>query len=291
MNDLKFTTAGEYAEGNKMNVKLFEICFEERQLGNVDPLLTPFDNIKNEQPELREYHNFRRLFDEGHTKDLDLWGAFGPRWGGKLRYSAQEIFDTIEQNPGHDVYIFNHARIVNALTYNVWDQGELFHKGITKVARHALDAAGYNENTTNQMMTNLDTCYCSYFIATNEFWKGYLDFLSLIKTRLEHLPDDLAEIYHGSANYSRDASLNMFPFIVERMFSTYLQYHKDLKIFAKPYDYKVYTELQDNMVNILSSLNTMKTLVHLHGSKELFNCWHSMRIAYLKDMPQLLHLD
>lgn len=274
-----------------MNVKLFEICFEERQLNNVDPLLTPFDNTKNEQPELREYHNFRRLFDEGHTKDLDLWGAFGPRWGGKLRYPAQDIFDTIENNPGHDVYIFNHARIVNALTYNVWDQGELFHKGITKVARHALDAAGYNPNATNQMMTNLDTCYCSYFIATNAFWKDYLDFLYIIKNRLENLPDDLAEIYHGSANYSRDASLNMFPFIVERMFSTYLSYRQDLKVFAKPYDYKVYTELQDNMVNILSSLNTMKTLVHLHKSQELFQCWHSMRIAYLKDMPQLLHLD
>jgi len=274
-----------------MNVKLFEICFEERQLANVDPLLTPFDNTKNEQPELREYHNFRRLFDEGHTKDLDLWGAFGPRWGGKLRYPAQDIFDTIKNNPGHDVYIFNHARIVNALTYNVWDQGELFHKGITKVARHALDAAGYDQNATNGMMTNLDTCYCSYFIATNAFWKDYLDFLSLIKTRLEHLPDDLAEIYHGSANYSRDASLNMFPFIVERMFSTYLSYRKDLKVLSKPYDYKVYTELQDNMVNILSSLNTMKTLVYQHKSRELFECWNSMRIAYLKDMPQLLHLD
>lgn len=291
MNDLKFTTAGEFAEGNKMNVKLFEICFEERQLNNVDPLLTPFDNTKNEQPELREYHNFHRLFDEGHTKDLDLWGAFGPRWGGKLRYSAQEIFDIIEQNPGHDVYIFNHARIVNALTYNVWDQGELFHKGITKVARHALEAAGDDPNLTNSMMTNLDTCYCSYFVATNAFWKDYLDFLDMIKKRLENLPNDLAEIYNGSANYSRDASLNLFPFIVERMFSTYLQHRQDLKVLSKPYNYKVYTELQDNMVNILSSLNTMKTLVHQHKSRELFECWNSMRIAYLKDMPQLLHLD
>jgi len=53
----------------------------------------------------------------------------------------------------------------------------------------------------------------------------------------------------------------------------------------------VYNELQENMVNILSSLNTMKTLVHQHKSRELFECWHSMRIAYLKDMPQLMHLD
>jgi hypothetical protein len=274
-----------------MTVKLFEICFEENQLNDVDPLFTPFDNTKNEYPELREYHNFHRLFDEGHTQDLDLWGAFGPRWPSKLRYSSQEIFKTIEDNPGHDVYIFNHARIVSALTYNVWDQGELYHKGITNVARHALEAAGYNPNTTSAIMTNLDTCYCSYFVATNAFWKDYLNFLDMIKKRLENLPDDLAEIYHGSANYSRDASLNMFPFIVERMFSTYIQYRSDLKVFSKPYDYKVYNELQENMINILSSLNTMKTLVHQHKSRELFECWHSMRIAYLKDMPQLLHLD
>jgi hypothetical protein len=275
-----------------MNVKLFEICFKEDQIENVDSLLTPFDNTQNEHPELREYHNFRRLYDEGHTKDLDLWGAFGPRWPSKLRYSSQEIFDTIKENPGHDVYLFNHGRVINALTYNVWDQGELHHKGISRVASYALKEAGYDPNMIGSIMTNIDTCYCSYFMATNDFWKDYLEFLALIKEKLENdLPEDLAQIYYGSANYSRDASLNMFPFIAERMFSTYLQYHKDLKVYAKQYDYRVYGELQDSMVDILSSLNTIKTLSHLHQSNKLFNCWHTMAKTYVKDIPRLLHLD
>jgi hypothetical protein len=275
-----------------MNVKLFEICFEKDQIKNVDSLLTPFDNTKNEYPELREYHNFRRLYNEGHTKDLDLWGAFGPRWQSKLRYSSREIFDAIEQNPGHDVYIFNHGRVINALTYNVWDQGEIHHKGITRVAHHALLSAGYNPNATTVMMTNLDTCYCSYFVATNAFWKDYLEFLATIKEKLDNeLPEDIAKIYHSSANYSRDKSLNMFAFIVERMFSTYLQYRQDLKVFSKPYNYSDYKELQPSMVNILSSMNTIKTLAHIHRSKELMQCWRTIAKTYVQDIPQLLHVD
>lgn len=274
-----------------MNVKLFEICFEERQLGNVDPLLTPFDNTKNEQPELREYHNFHRLFDEGHTKDLDLWGAFGPRWNRKLRYSAQEIFNAIENNPGNDVYIFNHARIVNALTYNVWDQGEIFHPGITKVAKYALNAAGYNHQKVSVLMTDHDTCYCSYFIATNEFWKEYLDFLDMIKKRLDNLPDDLNKIYKGSANYSRDRKLNLFPFIVERLFSTFLHIKNDLKIHSKEYDYNLYAELNDDGKETLRNLNSLKSIAQQKKSEDLFNLWNSSRHDLLKKYPQLLHLD
>jgi hypothetical protein len=129
-----------------LNYKIFQICFEDRQIPLVDPLLTPFDNTSNEKPELREFHSFNRIIDEGFADGLDAWGVFGPRWQSKMRYEANVIKDAIDENVGFDVYVFNHARVQNALTANVWEQGEYFHPGIKQVVRSALINGGYDTN-------------------------------------------------------------------------------------------------------------------------------------------------
>jgi hypothetical protein len=274
-----------------MNYKIFQICFEKDQLNKVDPLLTPFDNTENEKPELREYHNFLKLIADGHTDDLDAWGMFGPRWEQKMRHDSKLVFDTIENNPGNDIYLFNHARIHEALTFNVWEQGELFHKGIRSVASKALEQAGYDPDIVNFIMVDEVTCYCSYFVATKEFWKDYLEFLAKIKNELENLPDDLATIYYGSANYGRDLNLNMFPFIVERMLSTFLVLHPKYKIHARKADYTLYENALKNFTGSIMALSNLKKLALKHDSSDIFNQWDALRDFFIKMTPQLFNLD
>lgn len=275
-----------------MNTKIFQICFEEDQLNQVDPLLTPFDNTKNEKPELREYHNFVRIMEEGHADGLDYWGVFGPRWQEKMRHDSKLIFDSIEANPGHDVYLFNHARIQDALTYNVWEQGEYYHKGIRDVVKYVFMLSGFDQSAIERLMTDQTTCYCSYFVASKEFWNDYLNFLKIFISKIDALPEELANIYHGSANYSRDANLNMFPFIVERLFSTFLILREEkYKVWARPYDYEVYRGQINDFTKVIHSLNDMKSLVIKHDSPELFNDWNTLRYFFVKVHPELFNLD
>ena len=275
-----------------MNYKIFQICFEENQLSQVDPLLTPFDNTKNERPELREYHSFLKIRENGITDDLDAWGIFGPRWKEKMRYPAEEIVQAIDTNPNYDVYLFNHARVQDALTFNVWDQGEYFHKGIRTVAEHVLKELGYETDILNDMMFEGSTCYCSYFVARKEFWNDYLDFLAKIKDKLENLPEDIDRIYKSSANYARDSSLNLFPFLVERLFSTFLVINRDkYSVYAKPYDYSLYANQMGDFVQVISALKNLKTLTLKHDSHEIFHQWNAIRLFLLKTQPNLMHLD
>ena len=272
-----------------MNYKIFQICFEDRQIPLVDPLLTPFDNTSNEKPELREFHSFNRIIDEGFADDLDAWGVFGPRWQSKMRYEANTIKDAVDNNDGYDVYIFNHARVQNALTANVWEQGDYFHPGIKQVVRSAFIAGGYDTNALDNVMTD-STCYCSYFVATKAFWLEYIAFLKDIKKHLEALTGEDAEIYHGSANYSRDPNLNMFPFIVERLFSTFLQM-KEYKVYSQPYDYSVYKNQINDFSKVLESLYGIKRVVVEKQSQELFEHWNLLRLYFAKTHPDLFNLD
>lgn len=275
-----------------MNYKIFQICFEPRQIELVQSPLTPFDNISNERPELREYHSFVKAIENGSTDGLDAWGFLGPRWEAKLKYSADEIKNAIDQNSDNDVWIFNHARAVNALTYNVWEQGEFFHKGLRKVAESVLTVAGFDNSAINAFMTEHNTCYCSYFVARKEFWEDYIDFLSKIIVATENLPEDIKSIYNSSANYSRDNTLNMFPFLIERLFSTFLVIrHGKYKVSPKTYDYDVYAPQVGEFTKVLSALNDLKNHVVEQDSEVIFDSWNSIRMYFVKTQPQLFNLD
>ena len=275
-----------------MNYKLFQICFTEDQLKEVDPLFTPFDNTANERPELREFHSFMKVWDKNVIEDLDAWGFFGPRWKEKLRYGSPDIAYEIENNPGYDVYTFNHARIVDALFFNVWEQGEKWHPGIRQVVKKVLELMGHDSGILDDLMFDQTTCYCSYFVATKEFWKDYLEFLAKVKDCLENLSEEEKKIYESSANYARDKNLNLFHFIIERMFSTYLILNRDkIKVHAKPYDYNVYSGQLGEFVQVISALNNLKKLTLKHYSEEIFYQWNAIRMFLLKTQPNLINLD
>ena len=134
------------------------------------------------------------------------------------------------------------------------------------------------------------TCYCSYFVATKAFWLEYIKFVKDIKEKLEALAGQDAEIYHGSANYGRDPNLNMFPFIVERLFSTFLQL-KEYKVYSQPYDYGVYKNQINDFSKVLESLYAIKRMVVEQQSPELFEHWNLLRLYFAKTHPDLFNLD
>ena len=271
-----------------MNYKIFQICFEKDQIERVDPLFTPFDNTENLHPELREYQSFKRIYEEDRAKGLDAFGVFGPRWQEKLRFSAETITNAIDNNPGYHVYVFNHARVVDALTHNVWEHGEVFHKGIQRVTESALKAAGYDTKVLNEVMGS-NVCYSSYFVAKKVFWRDYLDFLDDMKSRFEDLTGEDARIYRSSANYSRDKELTMFPFIVERLFSTFLHLNKEYKVYSNPYDYSVYQVPE--FESLLETLNHLKRQSIETKNIDTYKRWHGLRERILTDHPRVFHLD
>lgn len=277
-----------------MKYKIFQTYFQENQLKEIDPILTPFNNITNLKPELREYHCFKRIIDESYIQELDAWGMLGPRWKEKLRYNAFELKKSVESNQNNDIWIFNHARIHHALTFNVWEQGEFLHKGIKNLSFYIMNKLNYPVTELEKIMTEETTCYCSYFVARKSFWLDYIKFLDEIFLILTdpNLPENIKRLTKISANYGRDLSLNLFPFIVERFFSTYISMNKNkYKIYFKPYDYGLYSKELGDFTIVLHTLNNLKTLIAKTNSKELLEQWNNLRNYYLKNFPSLLNLD
>lgn len=270
-------------------IKLFQVCNTKEELKNVETNFVAFDNTSSIHKDLKEFHIFDRLITDGHTKDVGYWGIFDTVYKTRLRFDSNEIIKTINENPNKDIYLFNFAKIHDALTVNVWEQGDNYFPGIKRVAEYSLDKMGYDPKVVNLMTTDANTCYNNYFVASSKFWKRYMVFLNSLKSELDDLPSDMDRIY--KTNYTADLNATLFPFIVERMLTTFLLIDKTWNVYAKPYDYEIYRPQINDSVNLLKSVNEIKKLVVKLNSNELLEQWNTLRMFIVKVSPRIFDID
>jgi hypothetical protein len=224
-----------------MNYKLFGVCFKQEHFDNLDKNFTPFNNMENKFPRMREYPLLLRAYEENKDNpDIDAWGLFGPKFLKKWRLPSDTLVNAIENNPDNDIWLFNHARIISSITLNVWEQTEYLN-GMRTLAEYVFKKLEIPAEVLRTMTYSDITVYCHYVVAKKSFWNEYIPFLKKIKYELDILPPNLKEILNRNANYHDDSNLNYFPFIIERMLTTFLVLNKkQFKIYADPYNFECY---------------------------------------------------
>lgn len=265
-----------------MNYKIFQPYYKKGQLETLDAEFTPYDNMENERPELREYHIFNSAIKNRVTEGLDAWGFFSTRWKAKTRLMPKHYISWVDSKPGYDVYLVNPAIIQECASVNVWEQGDVYHPKMMKATQTVLDAMGLDIRLDRIVMTSDTYCFCSYFVASRSFWEHYTSFLQEFFSCIDSVDDTTKSIINRNANYKKDASLNYFPFIVERLFPTFLHMHQSrYRIASFPYQYDLYRPLIGDIVDLVKSVSLLKKKsVDLDNGK-LLNTWQTARIEYL----------
>jgi len=235
-----------------MNLKIYQAYFKNDQIPLLDSVFTPLDNTENLHPELREYAINLKAYNLAVAAGADMWGTFSYHWRSKIMLmDAEGIFRRIEDNPGYDVYFFNGHYDQVVLSYNVWEQGQWHHKNILKIVEYLFPKLGIDSLVLLQPMGRNHMFFSCHCVASKEFWDGFLDLATRYYNEIENLPNNIKELHNGSANYPGDLSAWYFPFIHERLFSTYLFINKH-KFKALPYhdgenyhSYQYFHELTD----------------------------------------------
>ena len=80
-------------------------------------------------------------------ENLSHWGFFSWKWKKKCKIEPSHFVDFINQNPNNDVYIMNWAPYLEAVSMNVWTQGDLNHNNISNIAFAILKEMNYNTIT------------------------------------------------------------------------------------------------------------------------------------------------
>lgn len=275
-----------------MNIKIYQSYYLKSQKQGLEPEFIPFDNTANEKPEHREYHIWKKLYEEQDKNTF--WGMVSPKFKSKTNITGKQFIDFIEANPGWDCYFVNPAIANESIFLNVWQQGEFYHPGITQLANELLQKSGYDDVDVNSIvMDSRIMMFSSFIVADSRFWDEMMRLVNRIFEIAEEDSDFNYRMFTpGLADYKIDPTMSMFPFVVERLTSTIIAL-KDLK--ACPYRYHADDETLHikyiPYINDLVQLSKLKIAINNYLDEDLVKVWDYYRKQLLKEKGNVLTLE
>lgn len=255
-----------------MKYKIYQSYYLDSHRPFLCPEFTSFDNRSNPHPELREYYVALQLQDLARNQGLDMWGLLGPTWMRKLYgIGAKDILDHIHNNPGYDVYFFDAFTEQMIRGYNVWEQGSWYHPEIVTVVEAGFSALGIDLGYLHQPMGRdlvFSNCYC---MATRDFWDGYLDLVTKFLDSVSGWTPEAQSKLFGSSQYGPEPDLWYFPFVQERLYSTYLLMNQSqFRIMPYHLNESYHAAQHSNLYNL-------KEQAIREGNTELLEQWRQQR--------------
>ena len=272
--------------------KIFQIYFKPELKDHCDPLFTPLDNTSNPHPELREWDVWNREHETILAENLDHWGYFSWKFKEKTNLTAKQVFDHINGNPGYDVYLFNPCIVNEALFTNSWEQGDLYHTGISNIGNTFLQKLGYNDvDVKSMLLDRTRMVFANYVVGNPRFWSDFMAFSRRLFSEADKDTDFKHQVFgEGLSNYAHDRNLPNFIFLIERLMPTFLDLN-DFKVCPYVYTNETLPEKYQAVANDIKYLSDLKVLTNKYDSDELYEVWNYFRMDYLRRNPSILGLE
>ena len=214
-----------------MSTSIYQIQYSDDVVGEFDPAFIKYDCRKNPEPDKREIAHMIRFYEEGIWKNEDTkyFGLLSPKFSSKAKISGQSFIHWINSNPGYDVYFINPFPQLSYWNFNVWTQGEFWHPGLKDLANSLFMSAGYTFRIEDLPRSTIATAlYSNYWVGNQKFWDAYMNFVKTIIGAIDKLSDsDKKMLFKFTPHYT---PATFFPFIFERLFSTFLILEKNILV-------------------------------------------------------------
>jgi hypothetical protein len=260
-------------------IRIFQIYFEGWQRELLDPAFYPLDNSRSTS-ELMEFNVFEQLQRNAATQGAALWGALSWRFAEKAGMQGAELVKQIVDHPGYDVYFCNPHPYNEALYHNMWLQGEVSHPQFLDLVKKFYAAAGLDDKELRNIESSGNFAAANYFVASPKFWDLFIPFVKrVLVTADKALDPKVRDFLHSKVADDKGlhAGATYIPFIVERLFTTFMRSEgKGLK------SYKVALPERERELNVhLKLLREMKDVAHRTQSAWLAACWVNYRNLYM----------
>ena len=260
-------------------VAVYQIHFEPSQRASLDPAFIPLDNADRVDP-LFEFAVFERLAADDGVRLAPMWGAVSWRFGAKTGLTGQQWLDQMRQLPGADVYFCNPSPENEGLYASPWQQGVAKHPRLKELAGQVVACSGIDARELEDILPSQAFSSCNYFVGNARFWALYLPFVrGVVEAARRRLPAAvLAELDSSKADpMGLHPGATYWPFIVERLFTLFLNRHAgEVKAQKIPLP-----ALEARLNAHLKRLREMKDVAHRTRSQWLYGCWLNYRNLYL----------
>jgi hypothetical protein len=197
----------------------------------------PWNIGDNSNSSWREFKILVDMYRAGIYKNSEFTGLFSPKFALKTKIFPADFIDFVQTHNDSDVVFINPFPQIRYWSYNVWMQGGHAHPGLVPVAQSLLDAVGIECDLQKVPRHGLSSlCYCNFWVGNQRFWENYvgkvlLPIAEFLETNPEH---PAAQAVMRTTQHTDPAPF--LPFIIERMFSTFLSTNGSINACAYPID-------------------------------------------------------
>ncbi len=278
-------------------MKLYQSFIGEQQRSLVSPHAIPFNAEANAGRSQREYELLKTIWSEQSPASREPWGLVSWKFQHKSRVSPDEFIEFSKHQfaSGVDCVFINPMIGNEAIYFNVWEQGsDQGHKGLDKILAFLNKKMGPD---ISGPMGSSCFAFCNYFAANDKFWRRYFEFVEEALTGLDAEAAKSSEVglvYAGSANYARDSEATMRPFIIERLFSSFIASSPSLSCVNFGYTRTHYRDkFGEQLGEFLHKLSIHKNAAIQARDPASFNSWNDIRLGILQSSAKISvwHLD
>jgi hypothetical protein len=201
---------------------IHQIFYNEATRAAVEPGFIALDNTANERPDWYEFWVMRNWLNAHPLEEGAWYGFLSPKFGAKTGYSSASVLDMIA---AHDadcaVALFSTGWDQLAYFLNPFEQGEVWHPGLTALAQRFFDAAGYEVDLESLVTHGGTSVFSNFIIAKPAYWRQWLDMANRFFDMAES-PNGLPELARSTSYGSMQHQAPMKTFIQERFASLIL---------------------------------------------------------------------
>lgn len=217
-----------------IKTKIYEPIYEAEQLVS-DEKFFALNVADNSYGFLRELKYLIYIYRNKLFEESDYTGLFSPKFKLKSKISGREFVDFVKENNGFDVYFINPFPQMRFWSYNVWMQGEVAHPGIVRTAQSLLQEANIEFDLSSAPRNNqANLAYCNFWVGNRKFWNEYVGKVLCPIWDLVVKPQKSAVVAAALIDTHHTTMTSYVPFIVERLFSTYISSNLTIKAIGYP---------------------------------------------------------
>ena len=236
------------------SIRIHQIYYAEPQKAGLDPDFVPYDNSGSSNGrKWCEYDVFKCVFAKEVSNGLarnQYVGCLSWKFYQKTHLTGKSWIQWMQSQPGFDVYFINPFRDLYTSQYqNVWYQGETRHPGLLDFTQGLFDKLDYKIQLRELINNSDEMAYCNYWVGNERFWKRYMAFCEPLYNYCQNsLSISEEKFLQETLNSS---GIPLLPYIVERMFSTFLAIGRDREDFKVSFcSYPVSDPVSDEFVRI-----------------------------------------
>lgn len=198
------------------NIFVYQIYYDDKTRAEVEPGFKPIDNTHSLHPELFEFWVILKYLRENDLCDDTWYGFLSPKFNTKTGLTAQFVENYLSsRDPSTEVCLFSPFWDQLAYFLNPWEQGEVWHPGLTIAAQDFMDWCQLGIDLRHIVSDAQTAVFSNYVIAKKQYWQAWKILAERFFAYLESLSSDssaLQQTTHGA----RSRLYPMRTFIQER---------------------------------------------------------------------------